>query len=210
MNLREQSGNTQTHSEVHDRERQNGTEQANSSHKSKKRSQIRQKLNKMIFLSNIIVLFLTAVPFVEACSIGATKLEYCGQVGEPTAIKNYLDDSCDYMITIVWGDVSIGYNVYSEELMADSNRTFSLAEYTVEYNYRTPGDYTIDVVIRGYESLNASTINDFRIEAEKKGIARVAIRDDYCEDLTDSAAVSTWNVGIAITFATFLVGMLIS
>ena len=137
-------------------------------------------------------------------------MEYCGQVGEPTAIKNYLDDSCDYMITIVWGDVSIGYNVYSEELMADSNRTFSLAEYTLEYNYTTPGDYTIDVFIRGFESLNASTINDFRIEAEKKGIARVAIRDDYCEDLTDSAAVSTWNVGIAITFAAFLVGMLVS
>lgn len=147
-----------------------------------------------------ILLLLTAISWrrVQACAIGSVTFEECGGVGETTKLKARLDVSCDFLVSVYWGDMSRGYNANSTEFTNPSGGISSLGDFFVEHNYSEPGDYNIDVTIQGYDNLTSFEdllLAQWRIQVNKKDVARLAIREDSCEELPDSGAAGSWRVG---------------
>lgn len=134
-----------------------------------------------------------------SCAVGSFVLEECGGLGEPNKLRLYLDTTCDFVINVDWGFVSLGYAVNSTELTAlldDDVRT--LAAFPVEYAYTSPGEYSIDLVVRGYD--NFTDPDKYQIEVEIDEVVRLGIWEGFCEELPDSGA-RTLTSGITLALS---------
>ena len=154
-------------------------------------------------LFHVFSLLLAWAPLSKAsCSVGATVLETCRGVGEATKLRLYVEPTCNFIIIAKWGETSVGSTANStqlSEVFETGDRRGRLVGFPIEFEYTSPGDYSIGTVVRGYS--NSTFLDEDRlIEVKRDEVVRLGIREDSCEVLPDSG-LDTWAFGLSLALA---------